>query len=146
MKEPAAIATCLCGDVHIEVTTKPKQLTQCNCSVCRRYGTLWAYYTRKTIAIDAPGGLDAFVKRVRGLRFMRCANCGCITNWEMQSKAATSRVGVNARLMDPSVIADIPIKILDGDKTWKTLGHYVRPEIFLSPYRVKTAKARARSR
>ena len=119
--------------------------------MCRRYGTLWAYYTRRAVAITAPrGGLDVYRRRARGLRFVRCARCGCVTHWEM-SKAASSRIGVNARLMDAAVIAKVPIKILDGDKTWRTLGRYVRPELFVSPHApvekpVTPSRARVRSR
>ena len=38
------IATCHCAAVKVEVPRRPRRLTECNCSICRRYGTLWAYY------------------------------------------------------------------------------------------------------
>ena len=34
-------ATCHCGAVRVDVPRRPRSLTNCNCSVCRRYGTLW---------------------------------------------------------------------------------------------------------
>ena len=36
-------ATCHCGAVGVDVPRRPRRLTSCNCSICRRYGTLWAY-------------------------------------------------------------------------------------------------------
>jgi hypothetical protein len=30
-------------------------------------------------------------------------------------------------------MANVPIKVLDGDKTWKTLGIYKKPRIWISP-------------
>ena len=37
-------ASCHCGSVRLEVDTPPSEVTECNCSICRRYGVLWAYY------------------------------------------------------------------------------------------------------
>jgi hypothetical protein len=37
-------ASCHCGAVMVQVPRKPRSLTNCNCSMCRRYGVLWAYY------------------------------------------------------------------------------------------------------
>jgi hypothetical protein len=34
-------ASCHCGAVLLEIARKPRQLTECNCSICRRYGGLW---------------------------------------------------------------------------------------------------------
>jgi hypothetical protein len=36
--------SCHCGAIKVKVASKPRQLTSCNCSICRRYGTLWGYY------------------------------------------------------------------------------------------------------
>ena len=44
-------ATCHCGALRIEVPRKPSSLTSCNCSICRRYGTLWAYYKASTVRV-----------------------------------------------------------------------------------------------
>ena len=65
-------ATCHCGAVRIEVPAAPATTTDCNCSICRRYGTLWAYYP------------DGYVRGDRTLRFVRCRACGCwcVTHWE----------------------------------------------------------------
>jgi hypothetical protein len=44
-------ATCHSGAVRLEIPRKPRQLTSCNCSICRRYGTLWAYYKFHDVTI-----------------------------------------------------------------------------------------------
>ena len=36
-------ATCHCGAVTLELDEAPREITKCNCSICRRYGVLWAY-------------------------------------------------------------------------------------------------------
>ena len=56
--------TCLCKAVQLGAARKPRQVTQCNCSTCRSYGTLWAYYPRSAVSITAPrGGLEDFSVR-----------------------------------------------------------------------------------
>jgi len=136
MAKPAIEGTCLCGTVRVAARRRPHQVTQCNCSVCRRYGTLWAYYKRPGISIAAPrGALVAYSCRPGRLRFVHCKTCGCVILWETARKRREDYVGMNARLFDPELVAGVTIKVLDGDKTWKTLDRYVKPAIFISPAR-----------
>ena len=115
-------ATCHCGSVRIEVPRRPRTLTNCNCSICRRYGTLWAYYKADTVRVTAePGALARYSWGDRDLTFVRCANCGCVSHWEPVRRTAASRMGVNARNFEPSVIGNVKIQRLDGASTWKIL-------------------------
>lgn len=114
----------------------PRSLTQCNCTVCRKYGVLWAYYRRKQVAITAPRGtLKAYSVRRGGLRFVHCTRCGCLTSWQLPSRDADARIALNARLFEHARIAEIPISVLDGDKTWRVVEQYRRPAMFISPSR-----------
>ena len=57
-----------------------------------------------------------------------------MTHWSgAKRKRPDGRVGVNARLLDPELLATIPILVLDGTATWKTLDRYVQPDLFVSP-------------
>jgi len=132
----AIAGTCLCGAVQVVVPQLPREVTQCNCSVCRRYGTLWAYYAPATVSITAKrGGLASYARRARGLRFVRCATCGCVVCWKRPGKRGRAYMGVNTRLLDHAAMARVPVKVLDGDKTWKALGSYRRPGMWISPHR-----------
>jgi hypothetical protein len=115
-------ATCHCGRVRIEVPQRPRTLTSCNCSICRRYGTLWAYYPAPRVRIVAPPrGLDGYVWGDRQLEFVRCARCGCVVCWRPVVPTAASRMGVNARNFDPRQLGDVRIRRLDGASSWKFL-------------------------
>lgn len=139
MTKLAIQGTCLCKAVQLGATRVPRQVTQCNCTVCRCYGTLWAYYRRSAVSITAPrGGLEDYSVRARGLRFAHCKSCGCVISWDGPGKGREQRMAINTRLLDHALMADVPIKVLDGDMTWRTLGTYVKPEIWISPSRQRT--------
>jgi hypothetical protein len=113
--------TCHCGAVRIEVPRKPRRLTSCNCSICRRLAGLWGYYDRSKVRIVArKAALASYCWGDRYLRLFRCARCGCVTHWLPISRAQR-RMGVNFRNFDPSVIESTRIRRLDGARTWKFL-------------------------
>ena len=114
-------ASCHCGQVRIEVAAAPETLTECNCSLCRRTGGLWAYYTPDQVNIVAGFGRTmAYVQGDRTLETHHCPSCGCITHWRAMD-IKLQRMGVNARLMDPRDIAGVRVRRLDGAETWEFL-------------------------
>jgi len=115
-------ATCHCGAVRIEVPRKPRRLTNCNCSICRRYGALWAYYPGQEVrVVGAPGATTEYCWGDKSLKFVRCSTCGCITHWERVRPTQSSRVGVNARNFEPDSLGPVRIRRLEGASTWKYL-------------------------
>ena len=116
------IATCHCGAVRVEVPTRPRTLTDCNCSICRRYGTRWAYYKASSVRVIAKRGATAeYAWGHKTLRFVRCADCGCVTHWEPIKPNAQASMGINARNFEPSELRGVRIRLLDGADTWKYL-------------------------
>lgn len=111
-------SSCICGAVRLEVTRAPDELVDCNCSICRRFGALWAYYSLKDV--NVPGGLtDTFMRGPKNIEFHRCKICGCVTHWWPIGKR--DEMGVNARLMEPEVVGRARVRHLDGADTWKYL-------------------------
>jgi hypothetical protein len=39
--------------VRVTVPRKPLTVTDCNCSICRRYGVLWAHHKAATVRVEA---------------------------------------------------------------------------------------------
>jgi hypothetical protein len=115
-------ATCHCGAVRLDVPRKPRTLTSCNCSICRRYGTLWAYYNASEVKVAAArGATNDYAWGDKSLKFVRCRTCGCVTHWAAMNPNEGSRMGVNARNFEPGTIASIRVRRLDGASTWKFL-------------------------
>jgi len=114
-------ASCHCGAVRLEVETAPAEVTDCNCSICRRYGVLWAYYSPKEVKRMQSGGItDIYSWGDKSIEFHRCTSCGCVTHWAAVDKER-DRMGLNARLMDVAVLAQARVRRLDGAGTWKYL-------------------------
>jgi hypothetical protein len=114
--------SCHCGAVSFELDHGPNALTDCNCSVCRRYGSLWAYYTRETARIEfAPDAVTAYSWGDRQIEFFHCKRCGCLTHYESVQKQPDSRIAVNTRMLDAADVAGIQVRHFDGADTWKYL-------------------------
>jgi hypothetical protein len=114
-------ASCHCGAVHLTMELPPDNLTDCNCSICRRYGVLWAYYSPRDVKIvAADGATEIYMWGDRTLEFHRCKTCGCVTHWAAH-ETNSDRMGVNARLMDPAILRPLRIRKLDGAVTFEYL-------------------------
>jgi hypothetical protein len=105
--------SCHCGKVRIAIDAAPEEVTSCNCSICRRSGTLWAYYSPKKVRIEKAMPTDTYIWGDRMLALHRCADCGCVTHWSPVD-TAYDRMGINARLLEPTILAAARIKHVDG--------------------------------
>ena len=115
-------ATCLCGAVSIRAPRRPDTLTDCDCSVCRRYGARWAYFDRAEVVVAAaPGATIGYARGPRTIRFVHCATCGCVTHWEPTVPERGPRMGVNARNFDPAELGAVRVRRLDGAVTERYL-------------------------
>jgi hypothetical protein len=115
-------ATCHCGAIRVHVPRMTRTLTSCNCSICRRYGALWAYYAACVVTIEAPkGGLVKYSWNRRIRAYCRCKKCGCVTHYEYRNKRRSSTIAVNAVNFDPAALVGARIRRLDGAASWKFL-------------------------
>ena len=104
-------ASCHCGAVRIEIDAPPPtDLTDCGCSICRRKGGLWAYYSPKQVRIfPASGATTIYMWGDKMLESHTCKFCACMTHWSPVDKSY-DRMGVNARMMDPQILAAARVK------------------------------------
>lgn len=113
------LASCHCGAVKMEALVEPLSLTECNCSICRRYGAKWAYFTNRTARIYcSPDSLTAYRWGDHDIEFFHCMTCGCLTHYESAVKSDDSRVAINARMMEPDDIDHVPVRYFDGASSW----------------------------
>ena len=115
------IASCHCDAVQVEVSDYPSEITECNCSLCRSYGVLWAYYSVSDVLSLPDNSLtDTYAWNGRNVDFHRCSNCGCITHW-VPRDLKRDRRGINARLFPGDVLAAAKVRHRDGANSGKYL-------------------------
>lgn len=106
---------CHCGKVRWSFDGMPESAIACNCTVCRRYGTLWAYdFENERIKVS--GETRAYLWGERRIGFHFCPDCGAIAYWrgEKPREDGRRRIAVNLRLAEPETVGGIVIDHFNG--------------------------------
>ncbi|WP_305984169.1 GFA family protein [Roseibium sp. MMSF_3544] len=115
--------SCHCGAVHWRLSQRPNSATACSCTICRRYGALWAY-GHIDHDIEVTGETKAYRREDGGdIDFHFCTNCGSITHYITTHRQENGRVrgAVNLRMSELGAVSDIPIRHFDGFDRWESL-------------------------
>jgi hypothetical protein len=115
--------SCLCGAVTWSFEGDPGSATACNCTACRRYGSLWIYDWDGE-RIKTSGATKAYTREKPSLGFHFCPECGSMAFWRglKPHEDGRTRIAVNVRLADdPATVADLPIEHFDGFDKWEDL-------------------------
>jgi hypothetical protein len=113
---------CHCGRVSWTLSAFPQSATSCNCTVCRRYGVLWAYgHEGESIQVD--GNSQAYVRGDQTIAFHFCPSCGGVTHWRARHTDASGRrrMAVNLRMGDPQRLSAVPVRHFDGLDSFQLL-------------------------
>ena len=111
--------SCICGGVRWEITALPDWAVSCNCSVCRRYGAIWAHRARKEVTLS--GDTRGFTRGEGLIAFRHCPVCGCLTHYCATQAGPEARVSVNLRMAAPEIVEAIRIRRFDGAESWRFL-------------------------
>jgi hypothetical protein len=98
----------------------PVSATACNCTLCRRFGALWAYGFRDE-AIRISGRTSVYV-RGEDIGFHFCPECGAAAYWLSLEPGEDGRhwMAVNLRLAeDPALIGATPIRHFEGLESFR---------------------------
>jgi hypothetical protein len=111
----ALVASCHCGRARITLPRKPDQILHCNCSLCAKTGFQGAYFSSEELQIE--GEFDSYVRADSNpacLATHRCRHCGIVTHWTPLTDPPHERMGVNARLLEPGMLDDVPVREVNG--------------------------------
>jgi len=115
--------SCHCAAAGWTLKGDPGSITACNCTLCRRYGALWAYdYEGERITVVGPScAYTRPGKADPALEIRFCPTCGCVICWRglRIEEDGKRRVAVNIRLADPDAVASLPIDHFDGLDTFE---------------------------
>jgi len=113
-------AACHCGAVRFEIARAPDWVLDCNCTLCRRYGALWAYYrgADQALLLSKPDreATDTYLWGDRSIASHHCRTCGCITHIET-AEGEPVIFGVNARMMVGLDPAKVKLRQVDNGHT-----------------------------
>lgn len=119
---------CHCGAVRWSFDVATDSATTCNCTICRRYGALWAYDLKGDRTLFS--GPTRTYMRTSGTKyepsvaFHFCADCGCVTHYRALKPDAEGRVrtAVNLRMAEPDAVAALPVFRWEGLHSFSGLG------------------------
>lgn len=110
--------SCHCQSTGWTFDGDPGDATACNCTLCRRYGTLWAYdwVDGKITILGTPGSYRRADMDQPEIEFLFCQTCGCVISWRALDPDGNGRrrIAVNLRLAEPGEVANLPIRLFDG--------------------------------
>lgn len=117
--------SCHCGGAGWTLEGDPGSVTACNCTLCRRYGALWAYdwegerihLTGESAAYTRVGKEDPSLE----IRF--CPRCAGVVAWRSLRlrEDGRRRMAVNLRMAEPDAVAALPMDRFDGLDTFEDL-------------------------
>lgn len=105
--------SCHCGAVRGRLTGDPGTVTACNCTICRRYGALWAY-DGEGERITVTGATTAYVRGCRRMGFHFCPTCGCGAHWRLREVDAEGRRRIAVNVWLAEAVAALAINHFDG--------------------------------
>jgi hypothetical protein len=133
MGENSISGRCHCGAAGWRLRGDPGPVTACNCTLCRRYGALWAYdYEEGRVTFDGP--LRTYTRPGKidpALEILFCPTCAGVIGWcgLRLEDDGRRRVAFNVRLAEPDAVAHLVIDHFDGLDTFEdlpTVGRCVR--------------------
>src|SRR4249919_278391 len=101
-------AACHCTAIRLEIAELPDWVLDCNCTICRRYGAVWAYPRAGHVkVVQGEGETDTYLWNDRDLAFHRCKECGCVMFMSAAKADSLEIYGINVRMiptLDPTSV------------------------------------------
>ena len=111
-------AACHCTAVRMEIDRAPRRVVDCNCTLCRRYGALWAYYKPgEVVIVRGAEDTETYVWAKRRFAFHRCKHCGCLTHHTALDADPPRIRAVNARMIPTLDPASVRLQHTDNSHT-----------------------------
>lgn len=108
--------SCHCGRVAFTVEGEIDAVIDCNCSLCRRRGSLLAFFPRGALVLQTPDeGLASYTFNTHTIRHRFCAHCGCAPFGEgTNPKTGEATAAVNVRCLPDLDLATLKVIPYDG--------------------------------
>lgn len=108
--------SCHCGRIAFTVEGEVREVVDCNCSICRRRGSLLAFFPREALALSTPENDYATYRFNRhAIDHHFCPDCGVAPFSEGVAPGTSERMAaVNVRCLDGVDLSALTIRPFDG--------------------------------
>jgi len=107
--------SCHCGRIAFEVDGEPGEVLSCNCSICRKKGSLLWFVPSAAFRLTTPPADVADYTFAQGrIHHRHCAHCGIHPYGEGTGPDGQAMVAVNVRCLDDLDPEALPVKHYDG--------------------------------
>ena len=112
----ALSGSCHCGRIAFTVEGELSQVADCNCSLCRRRGSLLAFFPRAAFTLtSAEGDYATYRFNTERIAHHFCRTCGVAPFSEaINPKDGEAMVAVNVRCLADVDVAALPVRHFDG--------------------------------
>ena len=108
--------SCHCGRIAFTVEGEVSEVIDCNCSMCRRRGSLLAFFPRAALTLSTPeSALGTYTFNRNAIRHHFCPTCGIAPFGEGKDpKTGEATVAINVRCLDGVDLAALEVIPYDG--------------------------------
>lgn len=108
--------SCHCGRIAFTVEGEIDTVIDCNCSLCRRRGSLLAFFPRSALVLQTPeADIATYTFNTHRIHHRFCPNCGCAPFGEgVNPKTGEATAAVNVRCLPDVDLAGLKVVAFDG--------------------------------
>ena len=107
--------SCHCGKISIELMAEVTSGLSCNCSICRRKGSILAFFPAKDVEIKAEeSDLGTYLFGKKHIEHRFCKTCGTSPYSNGKAPDGSEIIAVNLRCLDDFDVNTVAITLYDG--------------------------------
>jgi hypothetical protein len=107
--------SCHCGQIIFEVEGEVSQVIQCNCSMCRRKGTLMWFVPRQALNLQTSlERMSTYTFNKHVIKHYFCPNCGIHPFGEAITPTGQEMAAINVRCLEDVDLSSLKIQHFNG--------------------------------
>ncbi len=110
--------SCHCGKIAFDVEADIADVIECNCSMCRRRGSLLTFVPRDTLTLKTPeSDVGTYTFNKHAIQHHFCISCGIAPYGEgVDPRSGAKMAAINVRCLPDVDLDTLNIKKVDGAK------------------------------
>lgn len=107
--------SCHCGQIQFEVEGAPKEVMECNCSMCARKGVLMWFIPRSQLRLLSPDdAMNTYTFNKHNIQHRFCPKCGIHPFGEGQDPKGNRMAAINVRCLEDLELSSLSVQQFDG--------------------------------